>query len=226
MKILLTSGGTKIKIDDVRYIGNMSTGRFGSHICQNIKSESFQTIELTQLVAKGSLCCNLCDCIIEYEDFFDYQTKLDEELAKNPDIVVLCAAVSDYITDPVHGKISSNENELVIRLKKAPKLISTVKEKCPNCKLVGFKLLSINDSSDAFVKRQLIQAAKDSIMANRCDLIVANNLPDIKKGKHKVTVIRPNAIPPNFYYESNYDTDVAKNVAKEILSLVIPGIKL
>ncbi len=32
MKILITSGGTKIKTDSVRHIGNMSSGAFGAKI--------------------------------------------------------------------------------------------------------------------------------------------------------------------------------------------------
>jgi phosphopantothenoylcysteine synthetase/decarboxylase len=32
MKILITSGGTKVPIDSVRHIGNFSTGRYGSEI--------------------------------------------------------------------------------------------------------------------------------------------------------------------------------------------------
>ena len=34
MKILITSGGTKVKIDQVRHIGNMSKGTFGSKIAE------------------------------------------------------------------------------------------------------------------------------------------------------------------------------------------------
>jgi len=30
MKVLITSGGTKVPIDDVRYIGNFSSGRYGA----------------------------------------------------------------------------------------------------------------------------------------------------------------------------------------------------
>ena len=35
MKILITSGGTKVKIDLVRSITNMSRGTFGSQICDS-----------------------------------------------------------------------------------------------------------------------------------------------------------------------------------------------
>ena len=35
MKVLITSGGTKIKSDMVRSITNMSRGTFGSKICES-----------------------------------------------------------------------------------------------------------------------------------------------------------------------------------------------
>ena len=39
MKVLITSGGTKVPIDTVRHIGNMSSGTFGAKI-------AFQLLEL------------------------------------------------------------------------------------------------------------------------------------------------------------------------------------
>ena len=35
MRILITSGGTKVMIDGVRHISNMSKGTFGSAICKS-----------------------------------------------------------------------------------------------------------------------------------------------------------------------------------------------
>ena len=35
MKVLITSGGTKVKMDLVRSITNMSRGTFGSQICDS-----------------------------------------------------------------------------------------------------------------------------------------------------------------------------------------------
>lgn len=185
--ILLTSGGTRVPIDDVRYIGNCSTGRFGTDIVDILRAN--HDIEIIQLAAKHSDHIKNRHWhdvdrvkVIEFADFFDYQRKLDEQLALSPNVVVLAAAVSDYIMDPIQGKISSNEEELTITLKRAPKLISTVKQKCPNCKLVGFKLLSGSDD----IKLQ--EACLKSLVDNHCNVVIGNDLDSIKAGKHCVYV--------------------------------------
>jgi phosphopantothenoylcysteine synthetase/decarboxylase len=52
MKILLTSGGTKVKIDRVRHIGNMSHGTFGSAIAKHLLS--WEDVNLTFLYSEHS----------------------------------------------------------------------------------------------------------------------------------------------------------------------------
>jgi phosphopantothenoylcysteine synthetase/decarboxylase len=98
-------------------------------------------------------------------------------------VIVLAAAVSDYgVENPVDGKIRSNDM-LTIKLKQLPKIIYYIKEWCPKAKVVGFKLL-VNSK-----ERDLIDAAKRSINENNCDLIVANDLRDIKENNHKIHLV-------------------------------------
>ena len=190
MKILITSGGTKIKIDSVRSITNMSKGTFGSYIAQEFLELKHQVVFLH---AKNSKTPFLLDynrkliTFVEYETFEDYEKELIKELEKKPDIVVLAAAVSDYgVENPVDGKIRSGD-DLVIRLKPLPKLISMVKQKCPDCILCGFKLLV--NSTDYDLKK----AVEDSINKNNCDLVVGNDLRDIKNGNHKLIIGKKNS---------------------------------
>lgn len=50
MRVLITSGGTKIAIDQVRNITNMSKGTFGSHIAEEaLKAD----MTVTYLVSEG-----------------------------------------------------------------------------------------------------------------------------------------------------------------------------
>jgi phosphopantothenoylcysteine synthetase/decarboxylase len=51
MRVLLTSGGTKISIDKVRSITNMSSGTFGSAICKAFLEEGH---DIDFLMADGS----------------------------------------------------------------------------------------------------------------------------------------------------------------------------
>jgi len=213
MEILVTSGGTRVPVDRVRHIANMSRGTFGSKLATSLLCEN-PSAELTFLRAVGScspLSVNIdihsndsIECALKrlsdvvslqssvkgrysevsYKSFSDYAHSL-EDICKNqrPDIVFLAAAVSDYGTKPLKGKVRSKSAEMSIPLKKLPKLIGRVRRWCPNAYLVGFKLLV--DSTE----KELIDAARDSIKKNGCDIVVANDLRDIQNDNHSVTLV-------------------------------------
>jgi phosphopantothenate---cysteine ligase (CTP) len=214
MKVLLTSGGTKVPIDTVRSITNMSRGTFGSKIarqllrCDNVNliylgakefrmpfsiridfaevnQENVQVLSDRLLeLAYEYLCNSKRYKQYTYKTFNEY-TELLEKLIKEekPDVVVLAAAVSDYVVaDPMEGKIRSG-GDLTIELKHAPKLIGKVKKWLPDCHLVGFKLL-VNSTDD-----ELIESARKSLEQNGCDFIVANDLRDIRAGKHRLLIV-------------------------------------
>ncbi len=101
------------------------------------------------------------------------------------DVAILPIAVSDYIPEPVHGKIRSELDELVIRCRRAPKIIERVRDWAPGIYLVGFKLLSGASIAD------LEQAARDACHANRADLTVANDQAEIARGRHALYLVRP-----------------------------------
>jgi len=239
MRVLLTSGGTKVPIDRVRSITNMSRGTFGAKIARQFLL--FPDVSLTYLGAKEfrmpfsihedfaesegydaiqtvvDRAVQYANCAeryrqITYKTFDDYANRLREclNLPTNmlPDVVVLTAAVSDYVvSNPIDGKVRSRD-DLEIQLEKAPKLIREIKERHPNCKLIGFKLLV--DSND----EELILAAQDSIKKNGCDLVVANDLRDIRAGKHRLLLVSDDAVKE--YHSNPYDPEYLANVvAKE-----------
>lgn len=231
MKVLMTSGGTKIPIDRVRHIGNMSKGTFPTKIAMVGMSEYKWHLDF--LYSEGSKAPHLfevdatksssgqithqLECIKHtirlsggyisptYKDFESYVTELHKQLDQfDPDVVVLAAAVSDYGTVPVDGKIRTG-NALNIELYPLPKIIKTIKEKKPNVLLVGFKLLV--GSTDG----ELIDAAMDSINKNGCDLVVANDLRDIKNDKHRVLLVTKNGVK---IHEENIDKAVAQAITE------------
>jgi phosphopantothenate-cysteine ligase len=74
-------------------------------------------------------------------------------------------------------KISSTEENLIIKLKRTSKIISSIKEISPSTKLIGFKLLS-NVS-----KEELYNAAYKQLEKNKCTLVVANDSKDINENR-------------------------------------------
>ena len=226
MKILVTSGGTKVPIDGVRDITNMSHGTFGSRI-----AKAFLTLghEVTYFAAQDAvdplelridfngvehneIRKPIADQIegfqywalkvsprfhrFNFRNYDDYARELCNFCTQTkwtqgkPDIVVLAAAVSDYVVaNPVGGKARSSD-AMTIQLTPAEKLINKVKEWLPETKLVGFKLLV--NSTEA----ELFDAANKSIVTNHCDMVVANDLRDIKNNAHRLLLVWPQGLRP------------------------------
>jgi phosphopantothenoylcysteine synthetase/decarboxylase len=208
MKILVTSGGTKIPIDKVRDITNMSKGTFGSKIATELLKMGNEVLFFKAKNSKSPMSITVdvsgggyqIDSFInwynntekylprykelEYSTFEQYRERLERWIKiERPDVVMLAAAVSDYgVENPHDGKIRSNDL-LNIKLVQLPKIIHLIKTWHPTCKLVGFKLL-VNSK-----EHELIDAAKRSILENGCNMIVANDLSDIKDGKHKIHLV-------------------------------------
>ena len=215
MKILLTSGGTKVPIDDVRFITNFSSGKFGSKIAtaallaghqvthlRNIDAPTPFEFKVDLLHARGQDYASRLDeahCfsrqymskyLEEKFDTYDQYFSQMEKLCANfvYDAIILCAAVSDYkVANVVSGKINSKDG-FSINLIPTEKIISKIRTWQPNTKLVGFKLLSnVDDNS-------LIEAAKNSIEKNNCNFVVANDLSVTFQTNKKCLFVYPDRV--------------------------------
>lgn len=208
MKILVTSGGTKIKIDRVRDITNMSQGTFGSKIAEEYLKLKHNVVFFKAKHSKSPMTLNVDahnnpptpqdykywleerQAFTDYYQEYEYNTYQEyaEQLkfiigVEQPDIIVLAAAVSDYgIENYVDGKIRSNDM-LTLKMEQLPKVISHVREWAPNAKIVGFKLL-VNSKP-----AELLAAATRTLNDNQCDLVVANDLQDIMDNNHKLLML-------------------------------------
>lgn len=209
MKFLITSGGTKVPIDDVRHIGNMSKGTFGTEIAraalrlghtvsflhaQGSKAPHIFTGDLSPYGFRKSLhemavTAALMDEVRDryqhraYTTYHDYAKDLAEELVDfKPDVVILAAAVSDYAPEPEKGKISTKETVTIV-LRELPKVINEVKIIAPEVYLVGFKLL-VNST-----KQELLEAMQKQSSRTGADLVVGNDLRDIRANEHQLALL-------------------------------------
>lgn len=233
-RIIITSGGTSEKIDNVRKITNSSSGRLGMTIANYLLKE-FNDITIYYLCSKNSLkpSDNRAK-IIEIDGTMDLKNTVENLLlTEHIDYFIHSMAVSDYMTDyittiekiknsfrkstnldevfsnveTINGnKISSYENNLIVVLKPTPKIISLVKNLSPSTYLVGFKLL------DGVSKEELISVAKKLRDKNRCDLVVANDLSNIRNGEHIAYIIDKN----NNVEISHDKDDIAKKLIRRI----------
>jgi len=241
MKILITSGGTKVPIDRVRSITNMSQGTFGSRIADAFfyrGLEAFRTGDkkncidkLTFFMAKGSkrpIAQSLNDETFEdgyrpieyaeYSTFDEYKFGIEELLAKETyDIIVVAAAVSDYgVANYYNGKYRSREDDMCIKLVKLPKILPIMRKLAPNATICGFKLL-VDSTED-----ELLDAMKKQMVESDVDLVVGNDLRDIKNDDHQLLVISKHDANPRKYKKEKQDNtrsflvyQLAKNVIDE-----------
>lgn len=227
MNILITSGGTSERIDQVRSITNHSTGQLGKMIAEHCLSEGASVTLLTTAKAvKPDPHQNLTIKIIE-----DTEQLLIamEGLVPAHDVLIHSMAVSDY--KPVYmagfeevlassdltefleksnseSKISSDDDYQVLFLKKNPKIISKVKEWNPNIRLIGFKLLV------GVSKEELLATARASLEKNQAELIVANDLTEISSGQHHAYLLGVNTVSEAFSKEE---------IAEQLLSHIQKG---
>jgi len=219
MKILITSGGTKVPIDRVRSITNMSRGTFGSRIADAFFAKGLGAFaagnehgtpieKITFFMAKGSRKPTLQSLTnetyedgyrpieyVEYSTFDDYKSGIEELLKKETyDIIVAAAAVSDYgVANYYNGKYRSREDDMCIKLVKLPKILPIMRELAPNATICGFKLLV--DST----KDELLDAMRKQIKESNVDLVIGNDLRDIKNDDHQLLVMSKHNLDPRLY---------------------------
>ena len=207
MKLLITSGGTSEKIDQVRSITNHSTGKLGALIANSFLAQGDQvTLITTRNAIKPAAHPNLTIQIIEnVQELFEMM----KPLVKTHDVLIHSMAVSDYTPIYMTGfeqittsqdlteflnktnkqsKISSKDNYQMLFLKQTPKIISQVKKWNPNICLIGFKLLV--DVS----KEKLLTVARASLTKNQAEIIVANDLSDISDNQHRAYLVKINSV--------------------------------
>ena len=207
MKILVTSGGTSEAIDSVRSITNHSTGRLGKIITEILLAAGHEVCLITTKRAlKPEAHPNLS--IREITNTKDLLLEMQERVADYP-VLIHSMAVSDYtpvymtgleevqassnleefLTKQNHqAKISSTDEVQVLFLKKTPKIISLIKEWNPAIHLIGFKLL-VDVTED-----YLVDIARNSLIKNQADLIIANDQTQISTNKHRAIFVEKNQL--------------------------------
>lgn len=215
MKILITSGGTRVPIDDVRYIGNMSTGRLGAELVESLHENWYNEHHVTLFRAKDSIAPK-----IEEDIHFQGRKYLNEGIFKNydeytwvvdyvkgyqPDLIISAAAVSDYVVDKIDGKISSDSDEMVIKLKKAKKILPMLREVSSNSTIVGFKLL-------VEPTYQEVHKAVKKVLNNGANYVVYNDLSKLRKGDSTRLIFNKNME----HWEAKTPTDIMRYLINEV----------
>lgn len=186
-KVMVTSGGTREYIDDVRVLTNISTGKLGAIIANRFLEEDFEVHYVAPSNAVMPMP-NGNEAIIHTVTDVASVMKVMEELVPQMDIVIHSMAVSDFGFKPISEKLKSNDPEAFIeslknRIYKTPKILSQIKIWNPNCLLVSFKFEVGLDHDN------LIEIARKSMKDNNSDFVVANDKTEMVKNKTHIAYI-------------------------------------
>ncbi|MEW6744345.1 MAG: phosphopantothenoylcysteine decarboxylase [Planctomycetota bacterium] len=184
--IIVTAGGTQEPIDEVRFIGNRSTGATGRALAAEGCRRGWHVVLVHAADAqrpdpRGGLE------LVPFVTGSDLMAALEELSRRSPGprAIVHAAAVSDYAPAAASGKIPSGLTELVVRLRPTPKIVRRLKALFPDAALIQFKL-EVGATRD-----ELWRAALESAAANGADLVVANDLREVGGGRHHAYLLRP-----------------------------------
>lgn len=225
--IVITAGGTSEKIDEVRVISNFSSGRLGLAIAKCfLESETADIGKIYYMCDRNTVVPD--DERVEVIRVLGAQGLLDalESLLTTTkiDAVIHAMAVSDYTVKQVttmsaikageedtdkltaEGKISSEIDDLVIVLKRTPKVIGEIKKLQNETILVGFKLLS------KVSKEELIETAYKLLKKNDCDFVLANDLSEISGEEHVGYLISSNGEYVRLTTKEQIANEIVKNV--------------
>jgi phosphopantothenoylcysteine synthetase/decarboxylase len=208
MRVLVTSGNTLTPIDRVRAITNIFTGRTGTGIALHCFRQGHSVVLLTshpdvvaEMHGAGAISSSRW-AVHAFRTFDDLQSEMEIVLRGGKlDVVIHCAAVSDFRTDGVYspapgtsfhvnegiwtqtagepprlldraaGKIKSDADELWLRLVRTPKLIDHIRLQW------GFRGILVKFKLEVGIAlEQLLEIAERSRRQSDADLMVANTL--------------------------------------------------
>lgn len=187
MKILITAGATWIKIDAIRILTSIFTGKTGLYLAKEFSKKGHS---VTLIINPHCLDKIRGLRVIPFKYFEDFKKRLVKELKKNRyEAIIHSAAVSDYeLKKAFSGKISSGKKELTLQLVPTEKIIKLIRKLAPRSCLIQFKLETN--------KKGLIKKAYRSLKENRSDFVVANALEDLRLGYRASLIDKNRRVTP------------------------------
>lgn len=161
-KIVITAGGTREKIDSVRFISNFSSGKMGIAIADEAYGSGAEVILISTVDVKKPYKVELVESALQM------QHAVKQEF-QSADCLIMAAAVADYKAKEISTKKikKTSADEISIELVKNPDILKEVsKQKKENQLVVGFCAESEN----------VLEYAKEKIQKKCCDFLIANDI--------------------------------------------------
>jgi phosphopantothenoylcysteine decarboxylase / phosphopantothenate---cysteine ligase len=187
-RILITAGGTRETIDGVRTLTNMSTGKTGATIADFLHQQGHQVLLLTSRYAVMPKSEVKTDTFESFQEIYNTLKALGK--TQTYDMILHAAAISDYSIEgiqtpegdilPGQGKMSSEYDQISIKLKRNEKILPRLKDIFHNRPtVVGFKLTSTKS------KQEQAKAIFSLFTEDSVDYVVHNDMKDINLGQRR-----------------------------------------
>lgn len=125
------------------------------------------------------------------------------------EFIAACVRENDRVLDRSR-KVGSDVGDLMLSMRRTPKLIGLVKAVQPSAVLVGFKLLN------GVGRQELLDAGYGVLEKNSCDLVLANDLTEISRDRHAGYLLSPDRTWERFESKE----EIAKGIAGRVLNLI------
>lgn len=161
-KIVITAGGTREKIDTVRFISNFSSGKMGIALADEAYNLGAEVVLVSTIDVKKPYK-------VEFVQSASEMKNAVEDEFKAADCLIMAAAVADYrakeIAEIKMKKTSADE--ISIELVKNPDILKEISAKKTSKQLViGFCAES----------EKVLEFAKEKIQKKGCDYLIANDI--------------------------------------------------
>ena len=165
LKVMITAGPTRERIDPVRFITNRSSGKMGFAVAEASREAGAEVV-----LVSGPVNVATPPGVrrIDVETAEQMMNAVNEHVA-NTDIFIAAAAVSDY--RPVQcasEKIKKTSDSLTLALSRTADILATVAARAPRPFVVGFAAETQNVERNALAK----------LDGKRLDMIAANQVGD------------------------------------------------
>jgi len=184
--LLITSGPTWEPIDEVRYLGNRSSGRLGAALADAAADRGWDVLVLLgpQAAEPSDTSVN----VVRFQTAADLQAALAEH-APRCDALVMAAAVADYrpaACSTAEGKIKRTADDMTLRLEPIPDLIAgEAKRKRADQCYVAFALEP---------RERLFESAARKLEKKGVDAIVANPLETMGADVIEASFLTPSGV--------------------------------
>ena len=205
--IVVSAGATAEKIDDMRIISNISSGKMGFCIAEAAHHAGAKvTIIAAQTTAPPPF--------LPIHRVLSGKQMQEEVMraCKQADVFISAAAVADFIPAiPVSGKIERQRGNITLELSATDDILASVAAHYPSLLTVGF-------AAQSGVAAQRIKAAKQKMLRKKITMMAVNSVLDAGGDSSQLTLL---SINDKIIFPRQSKAEAARALVAEIASVIV-----